>query len=68
MSHFRVVPCKCLQSAHGNLKKFLSAAKLVVTDTSDFHSVYGIVEEVLPKDLPKPFGKSATTIMYKDSN
>jgi hypothetical protein len=32
------------------------------------HSVYWYVERALPKDLPKPLGKSVTTISYKDAN
>jgi hypothetical protein len=32
------------------------------------HSVYRYVEEVLPKDLPKPPGNSVTTLAYKDAN
>jgi hypothetical protein len=32
------------------------------------HSVYGNVEELLPKDAPKPLGKAVTTITYTDAN
>jgi hypothetical protein len=31
-------------------------------------SVYGNVEELLPKDAPKPLGKAVTTITYTDAN
>ena len=29
--------------------------------------MYGKVEEFLPKDAPKPLGKSVTTVTYKDA-
>jgi hypothetical protein len=64
---------------YGYIKKLSSAAIRVRTDTPEFaelpdqqfdwcHSVYGNVEEVLPKDLLKPLGKSVTAILYKDAN
>jgi hypothetical protein len=51
----------------------------VKTDKPDFedipgekvewcHNVYGYVEKLRPKDLPKPLGKSVTTITYKGAN
>jgi hypothetical protein len=30
--------------------------------------VYGNVQEVLPRDAPKPLGKTETTITYTDAN
>jgi hypothetical protein len=83
MSRFRAAPraghLDRLKRMYGYLKKFSTAAIRVRKDTPDFtglpnqefdwcHSVYGYVEEVLPKDLPKPLGKSVTTITYKDAN
>jgi hypothetical protein len=64
---------------YGYLKKFASAAirvRLLEPDLGglpdqDFdwcHSVYGKVEELLPKDAPKPLGKTVTTITYTDVN
>jgi hypothetical protein len=32
------------------------------------HTVYGKVEELIPRDTPKPLGKSVTTITYTDAN
>jgi hypothetical protein len=32
------------------------------------HSVYGNVEEFLPKDAPKPLGNAVTTITYTNAN
>jgi hypothetical protein len=32
------------------------------------HSVYSNVQELLPKDGPKPLGKAVTTITYTDAN
>jgi hypothetical protein len=83
MSRFRAAPRQGhldrLRQKDGYLKTFSSAAIRVRTNTPDFadlpdqefdwcHSVYGYVEEVLPKDLPTPLGKSVTTITYKDAN
>ena len=64
---------------YGYLKKFSSAAIRVRTTQPDLdilpnqdfdwcHTVYGKVEELLPKDAPKPLGQSVTTITYKDAN
>jgi hypothetical protein len=58
------------------LKKFLSAAIEVRTDTPDLgglqsqefnwcHIVYEHVKEMLQKYLPQPLGKSASTISDK---
>jgi hypothetical protein len=33
-----------------------------------FHTVYGKVEELLPRDSPKPLGKMVTTVTYMDAN
>jgi hypothetical protein len=68
-----------LKRIYGYLKKFASAAihvRLLEPDLwelpdQDFdwcHSVYGNVEELVPKDAPKPLGKPVTTITYTDAN
>jgi hypothetical protein len=36
-------------------------------DSEWCHSVYGNVEELFPKDSPKPLGKPVTTITYTDA-
>jgi hypothetical protein len=64
---------------YGYLKKFASAAihvRLLEPDLGELpeqnydwcHSVYGNVEELLPKDAPKPLCKAVTTITYTDAN
>jgi hypothetical protein len=64
---------------YGYLKKFGSAAIRVRLLEPEFgelpeqnfdwcHGVYGNVEELLPKDAPKPLGKAVTTITYTDAN
>jgi hypothetical protein len=83
MSRFRAGPrighLNCLKRMYGYLKKFASAAIRVRLLEPDFgelpeqnfdkcHSVYGQVEELLPKDAPKPLGKAVTTITYTDAN
>ena len=83
MSRFRVAPRQGhldrLKRMYGYLKKFSSAAIRVRTTQPDLdnlpnqdfdwcHTVYGKVEELLPKDAPKPLGKSVTTVTYKDAN
>ena len=72
MSRFRVEPRQGhldrLKRMYGYLKKFSSAAIHVRTTQPDLdnlpnqdfdrcHTVYGKVEELLPKDAPKPLGK-----------
>ena len=83
MSRFRVAPRKGhlerLQHIYGYLRKFSQAAIRVKTEEPDFsalpeqdfdwcYSVYGNVQEVLPKDLPKPLGKRVIITTYKDAN
>jgi hypothetical protein len=83
MSRFRVAPRKGhlerLKRIYGYLKKFSTAAIRVRVEEPDFtalpeqdfdwcYSVYGNVEEVLPKDLPKALGNPVTTVTYKDAN
>jgi hypothetical protein len=83
MSRFRVAPRKGhldrLRRIYGYLKKFSSAAIRVRTLEPDLaklpsqefdwcHSVYGTVEELIPKDAPKPLGKPVTTVTYTDAN
>jgi hypothetical protein len=64
---------------YGYLKKFASAAirvRLLEPDLGELpdqdfdwcHSVYGHVEELTPRDAPKPLGKAVTTITYTDAN
>jgi hypothetical protein len=64
---------------YGYLKKFASTAfcvRLLEPDLGELpeqnfnwcHSVYGNVEELLPKDAPKPLGNAVTTITYTDAN
>jgi hypothetical protein len=63
----------------GYLRKFGSAAIRVRLLEPDFaelpeqnfywcHSVYGNLEELLPKDAPKTLGKAFTTITYTNAN
>ena len=64
---------------YGYLKKFASAAIRVRTAEPNFsslpdqnfdwcHSNYGSVQELLPKDAPKPLGKKVVTVTYTDAN
>ena len=68
-----------LKRIYGYLRKFSTAAIRVRVEEPDFttlpeqdfdwcYSVYGNVEEVLPKDLPKALGNPVTTVTYKDAN
>jgi hypothetical protein len=83
MSRFRTAPrighLNRLKRMYGYLKKFASAAirvRLLDPDLGELpeqnfdwcHSVYGYVQELLPKDAPKPLGKAVTTITYTDAN
>jgi hypothetical protein len=83
MSRFRAAPRKGhldrLKRIYGYLKKFSSAAIRVRVLEPDFtelpaqefdwcYSVYGKVEELIPRDAPKPLGKSVTTVTYTDAN
>jgi Reverse transcriptase (RNA-dependent DNA polymerase) len=83
MSRFRAAPRKGhlerLKRIYGYLRKFDSAAIRVRTAKPDFtglpeqdfdwcNTVYGKVEELTPKDLPEPLGKSVVTVTYKDAN
>ena len=83
MSRFRSAPRKGhldrLKRIYGYLKKFSSAAIRIRINEPDFndlpdqdfdwcYSVYGDVQELLPRDAPKPLGKAVTTITYKDAN
>jgi Reverse transcriptase (RNA-dependent DNA polymerase) len=83
MSRFRSAPRKGhldrLKRIYGYLKKFSSAAIRIRTNEPDLndlpdqdfdwcYSVYGNVQELLPRDAPKPLGKPVTTITYKDAN
>jgi hypothetical protein len=83
MSRFRVAPRKGhldrLKHIYGYLKKFSSAAIRVRTGVPDFselpdqdfdwcYTVYGTVQELLPKDAPIPLGNVVTTVTYTDAN
>jgi hypothetical protein len=83
MSRFRVAPrighLERLKRMYGYLKKFSSAAirvrvlqpvydKLPSQQFDWCHSIYGDVEELKPKDAPRPLGKSVTTTTYTDAN
>ena len=83
MSRYRVAPrlghLHRLKRMYGYLKKFSSAAICVRILEPDLlnlldqehewcHTVYGNVEELLPKDAPKPLGKAVTTVTYTDAN
>jgi hypothetical protein len=83
MSRFRAAPrqghLERLKRMYGYLKKFASAAirvRVLEPDLNDLpdqdfdwcHSVYGDVEELVPRDVPKPLGKTITTVTYKDAN
>jgi hypothetical protein len=68
-----------LKRMYGYLKKFASAAirvRLLEPDLGELpdqnfdwcHSVYGNIQELLPKHAPKPLGKTVTTITYTDAN
>jgi hypothetical protein len=83
MSHFRAAPMignlNLLKRMYGYIKKFGSVAihvRFLEPDLGELpdqnfnwcHSVYVKVEELLPKDAPKPLGKAVTTITYTDAN
>jgi hypothetical protein len=68
-----------LKRIYGYLKKFASAAICVTLLEPDLgelpdqdfdwcHSLYGNVEELVPKDPPKPLGNPVTTITYTNAN
>jgi hypothetical protein len=68
-----------LKRIYGYLKKFSSAVILVrllepelgVLPEQDFdwcHTVYGKIEELIPRDTPKSLGKAVATITYIDAN
>ena len=83
MSRFRAAPrighLERLKRIYGYLRKFDLAAILVRTAKPDFtalpaqdfdwcDTIYGKVEEHMPKDCPKPLGKPVVTVIYKDAN
>jgi hypothetical protein len=83
MSRFHVAPRKGhlerLKRIYGYLKKFSSAAIGVRTSQPDLddlhnqefdccHTVYGKVEELLPRDTLKPLGNMVTRVTYVDAN
>jgi hypothetical protein len=83
MSRFRVAPrrghLERLKRIYGYLKKFKSAAIRVRVEKPDFSelpvqlfdwcdTVYGNVNEEIPKDVPDPLGKPVTLVTYVDAN
>jgi hypothetical protein len=83
MYRFRAAPriehLNRLKRMYGYLKKFASATihvRLLEPDLGELpeqnfnwcHSVYGNVQELLPKDAPKPLGKAVATITYTYAN
>jgi hypothetical protein len=83
ISHFCAAPrlghLTRLKRIYGYLKKFACAAiqiRLLEPDLSELpdqdfdwcHTVYGKVEELIPRDAPQPLGNSVTTITYTDAN
>ncbi|MFA9289401.1 MAG: reverse transcriptase domain-containing protein, partial [Weeksellaceae bacterium] len=83
MSRYRIAPrighLERLKRMYGYLKKFKCAAIRVRIQEPDFsnlpdqdfewcHTVYGNVQELLPKDAPPPLGKAVTTVTYTDAN
>ena len=83
MSRFRTAPRKGhlerLKRIYGYLRRFKSAAIRVRVDEPDFsalavqefdwaETVYGKVQEEVPKDIPPPHGKPVVTVTYVDAN
>jgi hypothetical protein len=83
MSRFRTAPrqrhLNRLKRIYGYLKKFSSAAiriranepnfnELPAQDFDWFHSVYGEIKELLPRDAPKLLAKPVTAVTYMDAN
>jgi hypothetical protein len=83
MTRFCVAPRKGhlerVKRIYSYLKKFSSTAIRVRTSQPDLndlpnqeidwcHTVYGKVEELLPRDATKPLEKMVTTVTYKDAN
>jgi hypothetical protein len=83
MSRFQAAPrighLNRLKRMYGYLKKFASAAirvRLLEPDLGDLpdedfdwcHSVCGHIEELTPRDTPRPLGNAVTTIMYTNAN
>jgi hypothetical protein len=83
MSRFQLAPrighLERLQRIYGYLKKLSLAAirvKVLQPVYDGFldqkfdwcHSIYGDVEDLVPKDAPRPLGKPVTTTTYTDAN
>jgi Reverse transcriptase (RNA-dependent DNA polymerase) len=83
MSRFRTAPRKGhlerLKRIYGYLRRFKSAAIRVRVNEPDFstlpvqkfdwaETVYGNVQEEVPKDIPPPHGKPVVTLTYVDAN
>ena len=83
LSQFRIAPKEGhlvrAKRVYGYLLKFRDGVIRVRTEQPDFSgipsyeydwssSVYGEVEELIPKDIPKPLGKSVILTTYADAN
>jgi hypothetical protein len=83
MSRFRTAPKKGhlerLKRIYGYLRRFKSAAIRVRVNEPDLstlpvqefdwaETVYGKVQEEVPKDIPAPYGKPVVTVTYVDAN
>jgi hypothetical protein len=83
MSRFRTEPRKGhlerLKRIYGYLKNVSSAAIRVKVDEPDFselpnqefdwcHTVYGNVDKLVPRDMPKALGKAVIIVTYTDAN
>jgi hypothetical protein len=83
MSRFRTAPRKGhlerLKRIYGYLRRFKSAAIRVRVNEPDLstlpaqkfdwaETVYGNVQEEVPKDIPPPHGKPVVTVTYVDAN
>jgi len=83
LSRFRAAPRKGhlerLQRVYGYIRKFPHGTIRVRTHKPDYseipdvehdwaYSVYGNVQELVPKDIPPPLGKSVITTTYVDAN
>jgi hypothetical protein len=83
MSQFWIAPrqghLERLKQIYGSLRRFKTASIRVEVDPPDYshmkqlqhdwsYSVYGDVEELVPKDVPEPLGKPVILSHYCDAN
>jgi hypothetical protein len=83
MSWFQTAPMKGhlerLKHIYGYLRRFKSAEIRVRVDDPDFstlpiqefdwaETVYGKVQEEIPRDIPEPHGKPVVSVHYVDAN